>query len=116
MSTRVPFAPILAIAALGFTTPLFAQARTAVTARPAGNRSAVQSFLASDQARTVAGQMGVSASELSARVDALDQASLDRIAEQTDVNDRNLAGGANTVVISTTTIIIALLLIILLTS
>ncbi len=125
MSKHLTFAPILAVAALGFTAPLLAQGRTAVSAselevavaaRPAGNRQAVQTFLATDRVQQVAGRMGVSPSELSTRVAALDQASLNRLAEQTKANDRDLAGGSNTIVISTTTIIIALLLIILLTN
>ena len=123
MSKHRQLSIIIAAAALGFTTPLLAQARTAVSAveldaaaaRPAGNQQAVQAFLATEQAQSVAGRMGVSASELSARVATLDQASLNLLADRTDGSDRNLAGGANTIVISTTTIIIALLLIILLT-
>ena len=124
MSKHRQLSIIIAAAVLGFTSPLLAQERTSVTAveldaavaaRPAGNQQAVQGFLATEQAQSMAGRMGVSASELSTRVATLDQASLNLLADRTDGSDRNLAGGANTIVISTTTIIIALLLIILLT-
>ena len=108
---------------LSVATPLLAQARTAVsdaeldaavTARPAGTRQAVQAFLATDQAKSVAGQLGVDASELSARVATVDQASLTQLAQGTAIGDQILAGGANTVVISTTALIIILLVIIIL--
>jgi hypothetical protein len=115
----------LAVAALGLaaTASAHAQGRSAVTpaeleaavaARPAGNREAVQDFLANPQVQSVANRMGVSTSELSAGVASLDQAALDRIAQETGVGDR-AGGAAGTVVISTTVIIIALLIIILLT-
>ncbi len=114
----------LAVAALGLaaSAPAHAQGRSAVTtaeldaavaARPAGNREAVQDFLANPQVQSVANRMGVSTSELSAGVASLDQAALDRIAQETGVGDR--AGGDQKVVISTTVIIIALLIIILVT-
>jgi hypothetical protein len=123
MAKHLTLSMIVAVAALGFTTPLLAQSRSAVSgaeldaavaARPANNREAVQQFLTTDRARKVAGQMGVNASELSARVATLDQASLNMLAERTNVGDRVLVGGANTIVISTTAVIIALLIIILL--
>lgn len=122
MSKYLPLSMITAVAALGLTTPLLAQGRSAVSsadldaavaARPAGSREAVRAFLATDQVRQVAGRMGVSASELSDRVATLDQASLDQIAAQMGVGDRTLAGGSEKIVISATLVIIALLILIL---
>jgi len=53
-------------------------------------------------------------SELSARVAGLDDASLNRIAEQAGIDDEALAGGADTVVISVTALLLILIIIILL--
>ena len=123
MSNHRTVSLLLAAAALGLTTSLHAQGRSAVTTaeleaavavRPAGTRQAVRDFLALPQVQKVADRMGVSTADLSAGVAGLDQASLDRIAQQTVVGDRPLAGGANTIVISTTAIIIGLLILILL--
>ena len=123
MSQHRKVSMLVAVAALGVTTPLLAQGRSTissadldavVSARPAGNREAVRNFLATDQVRNVAGRMGVSASDLSARVATLDEASLNQIAAQAGVGDRALAGGSSTIVISSTVIIIALLILILL--
>ena len=124
MSKSFSLSMILAVAALGLTAPLSAQTRSAVSVseldaavaeRPVAVREAVQEFLTTDRGQEVADRLGMSASELSARVADLDEASLNRIAEQAGISDEVLAGGANTVVISTTTVIIILLLIILLT-
>lgn len=123
MSNRRALSLLLAAAALGLTAPLHAQGRSAVTTaeleaavtiRPAGTRQAVRDFLALPEVQKVADRMGVSTADLSAGVAGLDQASVDRIAQQTVVGDRPLAGGANTIVISTTAIIIGLLILILL--
>lgn len=123
MSNHRTLSLLLAAAGLGLTAPLHAQDRSAittaeleaaVTVRPAGTRQAVRDFLALPQVQKVADRMGVSTADLSAGVAGLDQASLDRIAQQTAVGDRTLAGGANTIVISTTAIIIGLLILILL--
>jgi hypothetical protein len=123
MSNHRTLSLLLAAAGLGLTAPLHAQGRSAittaeleaaVTVRPAGTRQAVRDFLALPQVQKVADRMGVSTADLSAGVAGLDQASLDRIARQTAVGDRTLAGGANTIVISTTAIIIGLLILILL--
>ena len=122
MSQHLNVSMVMAVAALGVTTPLVAQGRSTVTAadldaaistRPAGNREAVRNFLATDQVRNVAERMGVSASDLSARVATLDEASLNQIAAQAGAGDKALAGGASTIVISSTVIIIALLILIL---
>ena len=123
MSNHRTLSLLLAAAALGLSAPLYAQGRSAATTaeleaavagRPAGTREAVRDFLALPQVQKVADRMGVSTADLSAGVASLDQASLDRIAQQTVVGDRPLAGGANTIVISTTAIIIGLLILILL--
>jgi hypothetical protein len=123
MSNHRTLSLLVAASAFGLTAPLHAQGRSAVTTaeleaavtvRPAGTRQAVRDFLALPQVQKVADRMGVSTADLSAGVAGLDQASLDRIAQQTAVGDRTLAGGANTIVISTTAIIIGLLILILL--
>ena len=122
MSQHLKLFMVAAVAALGATTPLLAQGRSAVssteldavvTARQAGNREAIRNFLATDQVRGVAGRMGVSTSNLSARVATLDQASVDQIAAQARSGDKALAGGASTIVISSTVVIIVLLILIL---
>jgi hypothetical protein len=124
MSKPFSLSMIMAVAALGLTAPVFAQARTAVssaeldaavTERPVAVREAVRELLATDQAQEVANRMGVSVSELSTAVTSLDEASLRRIAEQAGIKDEVLAGGADRIVISATTAIIILLIIIILT-
>lgn len=122
MSKHSALSLIIAVAAFGFTVPLAAQSRSAVSgaeldaavaARPAGNRDVVQQFLATDQARAAADGMGVSTTELSSRVATLDPETMDRLRAQ--LNERVLVGGADTIIISSTVVIIALLIIILLT-
>lgn len=124
MSKRLSLAMITAIAALGFASPALAQSRAsvsgaeldaAVATQPAPRGEAVRTLLSSEQAQRVAGQMGVSAEDLAARVAALDGAALDQLADRSGLADE-LAGGANNVVISTTAIIIILLILILLAS
>ncbi len=114
---------VTAALSLGLATPLLAQDRSAVTpaqldaaaaARPAGDRQEIRSLLSTDEARTLASRMGVSAADLSARVASLDEATLSLLAERAQAGERDLAGGDNTVVISTTAIIIGLLVLILL--
>ena len=123
MSKSFWLSMILAVAALGLTAPLSAQTRSAVSVaeldaavaeRPAAVREAVQEFLTTDQGQEAADRIGMSVSELSARVADLDEASLNRIAELAGVSEEALAGGADTIVISVTTVIIILLLVILL--
>jgi hypothetical protein len=116
----------MAIAALGMTAPLAAQTRSAVSVteldaavaeRPAAVREAVMEFLTTDRAQEVANRMGVSVTDLSARVSGLDQASLDRIADQAGVTGEALAGGADErIVISATTLIIILLVVLIVAS
>ncbi len=124
MSRRFSLSMILAVAALGLTAPLSAQTRSAVSVaeldaavaeRPAPVLEAIQKFLTTDRGQEVADRIGVSVSELSARVADLDEASLKLIAEQAGLSEEVLAGGVDTIVITATTAIIILLLIILLT-
>lgn len=121
MSKRRSLSLIAAAAALGLSTPVLAQGRSAVTGpaldaavagRPASHRQVVREFLTTHEARRVAGAMGLDPSALDSRLAALDEATLARLAGQIEAGD--LAGGADKVVISTTAIIIGLLIIILL--
>ncbi|HSW30483.1 MAG TPA: hypothetical protein VLH75_13440 [Longimicrobiales bacterium] len=114
---------LLAVATLGLTAPLSAQTRSAVSVaeldaavaeRPAPVRAAVLEFLGTDRAEDVAAGLGMSVPELSAQVAGLDDASLNRIAEQAGIDDEALAGGEGTIVLTATTVIIILLIIIIL--
>ena len=114
---------LMAVTALGLTAPLSAQARSAVSVaeldaavaeQPSAVRVAVQEFLATDRAQALAAGMGTSVSELSAQVAGLDDASLNRIAEQAGIDDEALAGGADSVVISVTGLLLIIIIIILL--
>lgn len=114
---------LLAVTALGLTAPLSAQTRGAVSVaeldaavaeRPAPVRAAVMEFLATDRAEALAAGMGISVSELSAQVASLDDASLNRIAEQAGIDEEALAGGSDTIVITATTAIIIMLIVIIL--
>ena len=118
MSLIVSRSLVVAAASLALASPALGQSRSAVTgneldvaaaARPATTRAAVAEYFSTDAARALAARMGITQSDLQARIAGLDQASLDRI------GDKALAGGSSTIVISTTAIIIALLLLILLT-
>lgn len=106
-----------ALAVISLSTPLSAQSRgtvtgatldAAVAAPAATSRAVVTSALTSREAISAAGKLGVTAGQLTARVAALDDASVNQYA------DRILAGGRANVVISTTAIIIGLLILILL--
>lgn len=123
MSKYLMRAMILVAAAVSAVAPLQAQGRSAVSgaeldaavvAQPAAGRDAVRELLTTPHAQQVAGRMGVSPAELSARVATLDEASLNRLAERARFDDRILAGGDSKIVISTTAIIIGLLILILL--
>lgn len=114
---------LTAVAVFGVAAPVVAQDRSAVSGadldaavaeRSGANGEAVRSLLSSDEARQVANHMGLSSADLSARVAALDGASLDRLAQQSGVNDQILAGGSDKVIISTTAIIIGLVVLVLL--
>jgi hypothetical protein len=114
---------VAAFAALALAAPLAAQDRSAVNGteldaavatHSTRREAAVRELLGTAQVQQVAEQMGVSAPDLAARVAALDAATLDQLVQRAGGEERDLAGGANTLVISTTTIIIALLIIILL--
>jgi uncharacterized protein YidB (DUF937 family) len=123
MSNRISLSTIAAIAALGLVSPILAQQRSAVSgadldsavvASAVQDREAVRHFLSTEQVQEVADQLGVGATELSARVAALDDATLARLAQQGGLDEPALAGGANEIVLSTTAVIIILLLVILL--
>jgi hypothetical protein len=116
---------ILAFASLGLSAPLAAQARStvsstelesAVVAAPAANQAAVQHFLQNEQVIGVAKSMGVNTTELAGRVSAMDEASLNQVAERTRAADLNLAGGDQTIVLGTTAILLIIIIIILLAS
>lgn len=119
MSKTIPLSMLVAIAAITLSAPLPAQGRStvnsaaldaAVAARPANSRAVVTTALSSSKAIAAAGRLGMSATDLTARIAALDDASAQQLAE------RILAGGRANLVISTTAIIIILLVLILLTS
>ena len=123
MSKLLSLAMLTAVAVFGLTAPLSAQTRSAVSAaeldaavaeQPSAVRVAVQDFLTTDRAQALADGMGTSISELSALVAGLDDASLNRIAEQAGIDDSALAGGADQVVISVTALLLILIIIILL--
>lgn len=109
----------VAFATITVSAPLSAQSRStassatleaAVAARPSVSRAAVTAVLTSSQAVATAQRLGLNADELSARVAALNDDSVQQI------SDRILEGGSETVIISTTAIIIGLLILILLTT
>lgn len=77
------------------------------------DRATVREALNRAEVRQVAEKTGIDLARLTAAVDTLSGADLERAADAArQVND-SLVGGASTIVISTTTIIIALLLLIL---
>ena len=124
MQSHSALSTLAAIVALGLASPALAQDRSAVSeaeldaavlVSPAQGGEAVRQFLATEQVQNVAGQLGVSATELSARVAALDDATLARLAQQGELGEQDLAGGADRIVLSTTAVIIILLIIILVT-
>lgn len=119
MPKIIPVALFVALAAITVSAPLSAQGRSTVDATvlnaavaelPTTRRAAVAAVLTSDRAVAVAKRLGLSAEDVSARVAALDDQSVQQL------DDRILAGGDSTVVIRTTTIIIVLLVLILLTT
>jgi hypothetical protein len=124
MSSHSVLSTIAAIVALGLASPVLAQDRSAVSGAEldaavlgstAQGGEAVRQFLSTEQVQKVADELGVSATELSASVAAVDNATLARLAQQGGLAEQDLAGGANTIVISTTTVIIILLILILIT-
>ena len=119
MSKTIPLSLLVALATITLSAPLPAQGRStvnsavldaAVTTHPANSRAVITTALSSSKAVAAAGRMGMSSTDLTARVAALDDASAQQLAE------RILAGGRANLVISTTAIIIILLVLILLTS
>jgi hypothetical protein len=124
MPRQLTIAAMLATATVGFIPTVTAQDRSsvsatelnaAVTARPSVTAEAVREILSGEQATKLAGAMGVSAEELGVRVDALDGAALDRLAEQVGITESMVMQRRANVVISTTAIIIILLVLILIT-
>jgi hypothetical protein len=124
MSKHIRRSAIVAIAALAFAAPLLAQGRSTVTGteldaaigtQATGNREKIRELLGTEEAGKLAKGMGVSASEVSARVATLDEATLDQLADRSGLHEQVLAGGADRIVISTTAVIIILLILILLT-
>ena len=123
MSKHLTPFTVMAVAAMGLAAPLHAQGRSvvsraeldaAVAARPATRGEAVRNILLTDQAQRVASRMGISPSELTARVATLDSATLDQIAQRAAASDPALAGGEMNVTITATVLIIALLVLIIL--
>ncbi len=113
---------LLAVASLGVTAPLAAQARSAVSSAdldasvvtaPAPNRASVQQFLQNSRVIEQAGRLGVNAADLSARAGTMDEAALSDLAQRAGAANVALAGGDSTVILSTTAIIIILLILIL---
>ena len=124
MIKQLAIAVALVTATSSLTPALVAQDRSAVgttelnaavKSRPSAKADMVREMLSGDEARKLAGTMGVSAEELTTRVDALDGAALDRLAEQAGITESMVMRKRANVVISTTAIIIVLLLLILLT-
>ncbi|HUP52838.1 MAG TPA: hypothetical protein VM198_10200 [Longimicrobiales bacterium] len=124
MSSHSVLSTIAAIVALGLASPALAQDRSAVSGAEldaavlvstAQGGEAVRQFLSTEQVQKVADELGVSATELSASVAAVDNATLARLAQQGGLDEQDLAGGANTIVLSTTAVIIILLILILIT-
>lgn len=123
MTKLLSLSALLSLAVLGTSAPLVAQDRSAVSGAELKSAAVTQSspraetvreLLSGDQARKLAVSMGVTAEELAERVDALDAAQLDQLAEQAGVNESSMRRRGS-VVISTTAIIIILLVLILIT-
>ena len=124
MPSHSVLSTIAAIVALGLASPALAQDRSAVSeaeldaavlVSPAQGGEAVRQFLSTEQVQRLADELGVSATELSASVAAVDNATLARLAQQSRLDEQDLAGGADTIVLSTTAVIIILLILILIT-
>jgi len=124
MPSHSVLSTIAAIVALGLASPALAQDRSAVSGAeldaavlvsPAQGGEAVRQFLSTEQVQRLADELGVSATELSASVAAVDNATLARLAQQSRLDEQDLAGGADTIVLSTTAVIIILLILILIT-
>ena len=78
------------------------------------NRAAIRNALARPEVRDVATKLGVDLTHMTAAVDTMTGAELERAAATARQVDQQLVGGASTITLSTTTIIIGLLLLILL--
>ena len=122
--TTLLVAPLVLV--LGFSATALAQERHAVApadlaeavsqhaATLDADRDAVHEALNRPEVRAVAERTGLDIDAISASVDTLDPATLERAAASAREVNTALVGGASTITISTTTIILVLLLIILL--
>ena len=93
------------------------QLATAVAQRVAtqdADRAAVRDMLARREVRDLVTELGLDMTRMTAAVDALSGADLERAAANARLVDQQLVGGASTITLSTTTIIIILLVLILL--
>lgn len=86
---------------------------TAQTAAQDADRTAIREALTRPEVRSVAAGMGIDVNRLTAAVDTIGGADLDRAASAAHQVNQQLVGGASTVVISTTTIIVVLLVVLL---
>jgi hypothetical protein len=78
------------------------------------DRAAIRDMLARREVRDLVTELGLDMTRLTAAVDTLSGADLERAAASARQVDQQLVGGASTVTLSTTTIIIILLVLILL--
>jgi len=78
------------------------------------DRAAIRDMLARPEVRDLATEWGLDMTRLTAAVDMLSGADLERAAASARQVDQQLVGGASTITLSTTTIIIILLVLILL--
>ncbi len=78
------------------------------------DRAAIRDALTRPEVRDVATKLGVDITHMTASVDTMTGADLQRAAASARHVDQQLVGGASTITLSTTTIIIGLLLLILL--
>ncbi len=78
------------------------------------DRAALRDALARPEVRDVATKLGLDTTRMTAAVDTMTGADLERAAATARQVDQQLVGGASTITLSTTTIIIGLLVLILL--
>ena len=78
------------------------------------DRAAIRDMLTRQEVRDLVTELGLDMTRLTAAVDTLSGADLERAAASARQVDQQLVGGASTITLSTTTIIIILLVLILL--
>jgi len=78
------------------------------------DRAAIRDMLTRQEVRDLVTELGLDMTRLTAAVDTLSGADLERAAASARQADQQLVGGASTITLSTTTIIIILLVLILL--